>query len=402
MTLLGMGRVFPGAVGVMDPVEARAAWVGTASTGALLLVVDTVFTKVLSPHQDDLIRELARRTGLRPAQVWLTCTHCHSSAGEAFDQTWSGGDHYRIRSFSAYLDWLLPRLVEVGVRAYRRRTPVEIGYAIAAASGVSGSRRIRTADGIALSAWACGPCPPPGVRPLHPGPHDPDVCLVVFRNRRQRPIGAWVNYSSHIHLYPTQRFSSELAGEVRRRLERQHPGLTAIYTNGAEGTTTLDAALAPQSSDPARWDGLYQRRRSAIAGRMLRAIDAAWKRLSFRRQVRMRCGTSRARMRIRDVDGRERELIQPLKAITIDDLAMVAEQEEAWCEFALDLKARSPFPITCVVGFVGSRNRYFPTAHGIEEGGYESPILFRDGDGFARTVDAAVALLRRLRRTPPR
>lgn len=398
MSLLGMGRVYPGAHGVLDPVSARACYVGTRRDGALLLVLDTVFSKVLRPHQDEVIGELARRTGLPAARIWILCTHCHSSFGESFDETWTGGDHYRIRTLSAHMEVLLPRLIAVGNTAFARRVPAEIGYASAPVAGVASSRRVRTSDGIALSAWANGPCPPPGMRPIDRGPHDPDVGLVIFRDlRRHRPIGALVNYSSHIHLYPTLNFTAELAGAVVARLERRHRGLTAIYTNGAEGTVTLDRFLPPQSPRPENWDGQYRRERDRLARRMLQGIDAAWNRLSFRGRVRLRGGDRSVRMRIQDVDGREVRLEQPLKALAIDDLALLGEQEEAWCELALGIKARSPFPSTFVLGFVGFRNRYFPTAHGIEEGGYESQIRYRDGDGFERTIAGAVRLLAGLR-----
>ena len=81
-----------------------------------------------------------------------------------------------------------------------------------------------------------------------------------------------------------------------------------------------------------------------------------------------------------------------------DDLALVGEQEEAWAELALGIKAASPFAKTFVVGFVGFRNCYFPTVHGIEEGGYESQLRYHGTDGFAKTVRGAVKLLHKLRK----
>jgi hypothetical protein len=185
---------------------------------------------------------------------------------------------------------------------------------------------------------------------------------------------------------------------VVARLERRHPGLQAVYLNGAEGTTSLDAWLPPQSDRPEDWDRQQREGVARFSARLLKGVDAAWRRLAFAGRVRLACGTAAVRMRVLDVDNRETVLTQPLQALAIDDLALVGEQEEAWAEMALGIKARSPFACTCVLGFVGSRNRYFPTAHGIEEGGYESQILYRDGDGFARTIDGAVRLLGSLRR----
>jgi len=398
MSLMGMGRVYPGAHGVLDPIFARAAYIGTRSQGVLLLVLDSVFPKVLAGHQDEVIAALARCTGLPAQRVWVTCTHSHSSIGEAFDQTWAGGDHYRIRTLSAYMDFMLPRLIAVGAQAFRKRQAVDIGYGSAPVSRVGSSRRVKTADGIVVSAWSNGPAPPPGMRLIDRGPHDPDVGVVIFRNRRRRPIGALVNYSSHIHLYPTLNFTAELAGAVVRRLERKYPGLMAIYTNGAEGTVSLDAYLEPQKPQPEQWDRQYLKGLEIFSARMMSGINTAMKTMSFAGRVRMRCGETKIPMRIINSPGsRSVPLVQPLKALTIDDLALVGEQEEAWAELALGIKAASPFAKTFVVGFVGFRNCYFPTVHGIEEGGYESQLLYHGADGFTKTMRGAVRLLRKLR-----
>jgi len=237
------------------------------------------------------------------------------------------------------------------------------------------------------------------MRPVDRGPHDPDVGVVMFRDRRHRPIGALVNYSSHIHLYPTLNFTAELAGAVVRRLERKHPGLMAIYTNGAEGTVSLDAYLEPQTPRPEDWDRQYLKGLDVFSARMMKGITTACKTMSFAGRVRLRCGEASIPMRIINTPGSASvPLVQPLKALTIDNLALIGEQEEAWAELALGIKAGSPFAQTFVLGFVGFRNCYFPTTHGIEEGGYESQLRYHGADGFTKTMRGAVKLLQKLRK----
>ena len=404
MTLFGMDRVYPGAIGVRDPLYARATYIGTRSRGVLMVVLDTVTPLVIAPHQDEVIAELASITGLPKGRIWILCTHTHSSVGEdtSYIFDWTHGDHYRLRTLSRYIDTLLLQIVVVGKEAFLKRQAVEIGYSSAPVSEVGASRRFKCSAGIVLSSWANGPTPLPGMRLVDRGPHDPEVGLVVFRAvSDHRTIGVLLNYSSHIHLYPTLKFSAELAGAVIQKIEQSHPGLMAIYTNGAEGNVSLDAHLPPQSSRPEDWDDQLNHGLELFSTRMMKGVEAAWKKLTFASRVRMGCAEATVSLRLfAQKDGRatdESEPInKPLTALTINDLALIGHAEEAFVEMALDLKADSPFPQTFVLGFQGFRQKYFSSAHGLEEGGYESSMRYQ-GDALGKTVKTAVQMLTQLR-----
>ncbi|MEK7415698.1 MAG: hypothetical protein AAB263_20525 [Planctomycetota bacterium] len=401
MSLMGMGRVYPGAAGVLDRLFVRASYIGTKSQGVLLVVLDTVFPNVLAPHQDEVIGKLAAITGLPPKRIWIVCTHCHSAVGEGFDLKWEGGDHYRLRTFSKYMDVFLAKVVATGAEAYSKRQAVEIGYASAPVAQVTSNRRVKSGAGIVITGWANGPTPPPGMRIVGRGPHDPDIGVIVFRNLRHRPIGALLNYSSHIHSYPTLNFTAELAGAVIRKMERRFPGLLAIYTNGAEGNVSLDQYLEPQKPNAEDWDRQYLKGLDLFSGRIMRGVNSACKGMSFAARVRMRCAETTVPLRAYErkngrIPDRPSPLPQPLTALTIDDLALVGEQEEAFVELALGLKAASPFPKTFVVGFQGFRNKYFPTDHATEEGGYETSLRYH-GDAMHKTITTAARMLGKLR-----
>ncbi|MEK7413942.1 MAG: hypothetical protein AAB263_11565 [Planctomycetota bacterium] len=401
MTLFGMGRSVPGAVGVLDHLFVRATYIGTHSQGVLMVVLDLVSPIVISPRHEDVIAELARVTGLPAQRIWILCTHCHSAPGENAPFGWGDTDHYQLRSFNRYIEMIIPRIIAVGIKAYKTRQAVEIGYASAPVAQVTASRRVKSSAGIVLTGWANGPTPPPGMRIVERGVHDPELGVIVFRNLRHRPIAMLLNYSSHIHLYPMLNFSSELAGAVVRKVEKRFPGLMAIYTNGAEGSVSLDKYRPPMSKNPADWDRQYVTGIDMYSNRVLRAVQSAWKKLSFASRVHMRCAETAVPLRVFDrVNGRiptrSSPLAKPLTAITINDLALVGHAEEAFVDMALDLKARSPFPATFLLGFQGFRQRYFPSDHGTEEGGYESSIRYQ-GDAMSKTVTGAVKLLNKMR-----
>jgi hypothetical protein len=60
----------------------------------------------------------------------------------------------------------------------------------------------------------------------------------------------------------------------------------------------------------------------------------------------------------------------PIHAIRIGDVALVTEPCELYCQFGLDIKRRSPAPITAVVGLADGYCGYCPTIYGILGGGY--------------------------------
>ncbi len=65
-------------------------------------------------------------------------------------------------------------------------------------------------------------------------------------------------------------------------------------------------------------------------------------------------------------------LTVPLQAIRIGDLGVCAIPFEAFAEIGLDIKRRSPFPKTMVLGIANGANGYLPTPEQHKLGGYET------------------------------
>ena len=62
----------------------------------------------------------------------------------------------------------------------------------------------------------------------------------------------------------------------------------------------------------------------------------------------------------------------PLQALRIGGLAICAIPFETLVEIGLDLKRRSPFPRTMVIGIANGYNGYLPTPEQHQLGGYET------------------------------
>lgn len=71
---------------------------------------------------------------------------------------------------------------------------------------------------------------------------------------------------------------------------------------------------------------------------------------------------------------KEATLTVILQAIRIGDIAICGIPFETFCEIGLDLKKRSPFPRTMVIGLANGRHGYLPTPGQHKLGGYETWI----------------------------
>lgn len=79
-----------------------------------------------------------------------------------------------------------------------------------------------------------------------------------------------------------------------------------------------------------------------------------------------------ARQTVR-ADEREEDFVEvTLQAIRIGDFAIVGSPFETFVEIGLDLKDRSPFSQTMVIGLANGRHGYLPTFEQHRLGGYET------------------------------
>ena len=387
MTLMGMPRPFPGARGILDPLYARACYLECGGETFLMIVCDNVAPRVMYPEYLGAVDALSEFGGIKKKNIWVVSTHCHSSTGEG------PGNPYLKKVNNRYVINLVRKLVKVGKRAVKTRQRVQIAYAEGPVEKVGTSRRVKLSDGVVATGWGDGPSPPPGVRIVGRGPHDKNVDVAIFKTMKGKPVGALVNYNSHVHGYPILYFSSELAGATCRRLERQFPALTAVFTVGAEGDVALSESLEPQSTDPSRWNTQYKREMKRMSTVLVDRIQKLYKSMAFEPLARMDTGD----VILKIPNSETGEAVEHIWAVAVNGLALVGEVEEMFVEFALRLKDKSPFKSTFVVGLKDIRNFYFPTAMGMEEGGHESKLWIKPGS-LDRVIDASAKLLGEMHR----
>jgi len=291
-----MGR---GAVEIHDPVWSRCLYLNDGQTGVFLVTTDLC---LITPELRARVLELAPR-GALGQNVILTATHTHSAQGGIAESL----------VFRAISGRFVPELLERTARgiaesmrlAFETRRQAVIGYGTAEQDDLSVNRRVDE------------------------GPIDPQIGVLRVNDTDLNPMAVLVNFAAH----PTtvggndkMSVSADYCGYFYTELEKQLPGVTAMFTNGAQG----NQRPAGQSS------------RGGWAN--TKAIGEALAERVTETAATIKCGDA-----ILQVGYAEPELplsmahFAPRKTIVqsleINDLAMLFVPGEACVEIGLDLRA---------------------------------------------------------------
>lgn len=212
---------------------------------------------------------------------------------------------------------------------------------------------------------------------------DPTMPVVIFANA---PC-ADVNHIDFLHrpsqsgLAEAARVGTILAGEAVKGACR----LVADWESGTAaglraGRRLVDLPLRRSTPERVAWA------RRAAQGRMTMVPGAGLEVVEAQRVLALAEGWT----------GTTRQT--EVQALAVgDDLAVVGLPGEIFAELGLDLRARSPFPHTLVLGLANDAIGYVPSRRAYDEGGYEpTSSRFEPGSG-ERLVEEALALLAGLR-----
>jgi hypothetical protein len=89
----------------------------------------------------------------------------------------------------------------------------------------------------------------------------------------------------------------------------------------------------------------------------------------------------------------DRQFETVMQGMAIDGFAFVTFPGEVYVEFGLEVKRRSPFKHTMVIGLANSQSGYIPEEEAFSQGGYEvrtawsSQLTYDAGDLLVQKVD---------------
>ena len=376
------------ATAIHDDLEANALYLSDGSTALLFVSCDLAGLE--TPFASRLRNALGKACGISPRNVLVSCTHTHG--GPSVLKT-----NYLMPVDDNYLNRLEGWLIDLAAEAVKAATPGKIGWGRGVAQ-IGFNRRVCWADGTHTMH---GDTSRPDFAGLE-GPNDPQHVALFAADLQGKCLGVLYHNTTHPTVfYGAGVFSADFPGVARKLLRKQLGNIPVLFLNGAQGDIAMNDLLHPTNQSreeqllhigqmvadetlrlhrQVKYDEhpvmahqfedlpvkvrLPSTEALEKARQVLARVDAGEK--IEGQQLIMAFGTVHLQERF----GKDPTDTLPIHVVRIGDVALVTEPCELFCQFGLDIKSRSPAPITAVVGLTDGYGGYCPTIYGILGGGY--------------------------------
>ena len=389
-----------------DPLHARALVLGDGTTTLAMVVVDNL--GVARETADEAKALASKRCGIPVEKMLVASTHTHSAP--------SSNSKEGPEPAVAYRKVLVEGVAESIVRAQAGLHPAAVGAAAHPLPEEVFNRRWFVKPGVMqpnpfgrMDQVKTNPGTSPTVLDRPAGPTDPDVTILSVQDAKsRRPLALVANYSLHyVGGTPRAMVSADYFGEFARLMPCRvgaSEEFVAMMSNGTSGDINNipflvnrpprepfeQIRIVAQKAADAAWHArakIPAHRTDARLGMIQRDVT-----LRLRRPTAEQIAAAKAVLAVKDEAGRAKlprladsyarsalaaaeygeTLTVRLQALRIGDLGVCAIPFETFVEIGLDLKKRSPFPRTMVIGLANGYNGYLPTPEQHRLGGYET------------------------------
>ncbi|TWU08308.1 neutral/alkaline non-lysosomal ceramidase N-terminal domain-containing protein [Stieleria varia] len=391
---------------VHDPFYARAMVLDDGSTSVAMVVVDNLGA---SPEVLNEAKAIAaEKTGMSTANMLICSTHTHS------------GPPLSVSSDSApviaYRNLFVSGVADSIIKAHAALQPASVGAAAHPLPDEVFNRRWYLKPGKMplnpfgeLDEVKMNPGTNPDVLDRPAGPVDPDITIISVQDQRRRPLALFANYSLHyVGATPRGQLSADYFGEFARLMPSRMRGgdsFVAMMSNGTSGDINNipflvtrpprepfeQIRIVAQKAADTAWMAhrkIDKHDSNVPLGMLQREITLHYRRptdqqladaraiVALKDEAKIanlpRLATNYARRVINAAERKEDTVTVQLQAIRIGELAVCGIPFETIAEIGLELKDRSPFPQTMVIGLANGRHGYLPTPYQHRLGGYET------------------------------
>ncbi len=435
---------------IHDPCKVRAAVFDDGKKKVVLVSVDALVFR--RPQVLAARKLIHQETGIKKNAILISATHSHSS-GPTFTILDGEYDHadelvqelaytHSLRADPAYLKHVINQLVEAVVTANSSLTPVEMGFASGKEGKVSFNRRFKMKNGLSYTNPRQGN---PGI--INPaGPIDPEVGVIAVWSDRKKErsedalLGCIINFACHPTANPpgiSANYIYYLEKEIRSIMGEES---IVVFLGGASGDINIFDTQSPHQLSYGRAAGKLVGGQvgAAACSVMLKMGSTKKLTLDFKQKILnipRRKPTPEKVGQARKIAGNLKQitlnptlwqfsketvlldaLIQKnpireveIQAIQIGPTVFLATPSELFCQYGLNQKKESPFPLTYVVSLANGCVGYVPTeeAFGKNGGGYETRLTAYSNlipSAGRLMTDAGIALAKEMKPTaiPPR
>ncbi len=420
-----------------DACKVRASVFDDGQTRVAIVAIDALV--ICRPQVDAARKAIQKRCGIPPHAVLIGASHSHSSGPTGMILP-GQYDHasplvrklaYEQSSCAdpKYLATVEKALADAVCEANDRRASALCGAGCGIEDRAAFNRRFRMTSGLTYTHPGQGN--PDILEPA--GPIDPHVGVIgVWNSDRSKLLGCVVNYCCHGTTGP-----GGISANWIYYLEKTIRGVfgaqaVVVFLQGASGDVTQVDNRSPvvqPTSD--RWGQIVGGRVGAEAVRVLWSMDlgtlaplaARTEILNLQRRVPKpqrvaQClkmverspeevgdtpwtfakeivllDAALAKQRTKDVE---------VQAIQVGPVGIFANPAEYFCQYGLDIRAKSPFAVTFIVELANDCVGYVPTeeALGPQGGGYETRLTSYSNlepTAGRKIADAAIRLAAQLR-----
>ena len=430
----GYGKVFHKSV--HDPCKVRAAVFDGGALRVALVGVDALMAPrplVLAAR-----REIRARCGIAPEAVLIGASHSHSSGPTGMVQP-GEYDHasplvrklaYEQSSAAhpGYLERVRGQIVEAVCAADAGCAEQRTSFGAGVEDKAAFNRRFRMKNGLSYTHPGKGN--PDIVKAA--GPIDPVVTALGTWNAQGQLTGCVVNYACHATTSPPG-ISANWIHYLERAIRGFFgPEVVVVFLQGFSGDVTQVDNLDPHANPGGEeWARLVGGRVGAEAVRVLLSstpgaavvVDARSRTLRIPRRAPSRERLAKCAEIVRQdpkkvgatewifakeillldaLLAKEKEVDVEIQGIQIGPAAFLAAPGEMFCQLGLDIRAGSPFRLTCPVELANGCVGYVPTeeALGPGGGGYETRLTAYSNlvpDAGTRMVRAALEVARQMK-----
>jgi len=261
------GMVAP-AARIADPLSGRGIILWSGSEPLVIAALD--WTELRNDAYARWRSELARAAGTSPRRVLLSCVHQHDApyadleAQRLLDAQGLKGFHVDPEFHERAVQGLASAVREA---ARAPRTITHLGTGRAQVDRVACNRRVVVNGKATFKRYS--KTSDPAIKNAPEGLIDPWLKTVSFWDG-DRPVAALSSYAVHpMSYYGGGSVSADFPGLARARRQKEMPDVFQVYLSGCAGDVTA-----------ARYNSGDDTSRQALAGRLVDAMDRAWKQTS--------------------------------------------------------------------------------------------------------------------------
>ncbi len=391
-----------------DPLNARALVLDDGKTQVVWVVIDNlgVPKKVVAEAKE----LAAKATGIPVEHMLVSGTHTHSGVNPADEP--SAADAKAV----AYRQVMLEGISQAIIRAHASLRPAAVGAAARPLTHEVFNRRWYLKPGKMppnpfgeYDQVKMNPGTSPEVLDRPAGPTDPDISVLSVVDAKRKPLALFANYSLHyVGGTPAGQVSADYYGEFARLMPSRlgaGEGFVAAMSNGTSGDINNVPFLvgrpprapfeqirivAGEAADVA-WQAVRdipKHQNNVVLGVRQRLVT-----LKYRKPTKEQLLYAQAILAIKDKEAiarlprlaqdyaartlsaanRPEETVDViLQTIRVGDVVLCAVPFETFAETGLELKQKSPFGRTIVIGIANGKHGYLPTPRHHELGGYET------------------------------